>query len=123
MKPSDFLKYVKDQYDRLQEISPLVPPSIIREFQKKFDKYTDISKPEEANGLEKIEVYHESPSMFRLPSAPTTPLAKIKSVSEMKTNPMFGAKKKKDEPVQKESSEDETVVVPIEESPAATPSS
>jgi hypothetical protein len=120
MKPSDFLKYVKDQYDRLQEISPLVPPTIISEFQRKFDKYTDISKPEEANGLEKIEVYHESPSMFRLPSAPTTPLAKIKSVSEMKTNPMFGAKKKKDEPVQKESSEDETVVVPIEE---ATPSS
>jgi hypothetical protein len=123
MKPSDFLKYVKDQYDRLQEISPLVPPTIISEFQRKFDKYTDISKPEEANGLEKIEVYHESPSMFRLPSAPTTPLAKIKSVSEMKTNPMFGAKKKKDEPVRKESSEDETVVVPIEESPAATPSS
>jgi hypothetical protein len=90
MKPNDFLKYVKDQYDRLQEISPLVPPTIIHEFQKKFDKYTDISKPEEANGLEKIEVYHEP-----LMSAAVTPVPKLKNVPstpEMKPNPLFKAK-------------------------------
>lgn len=57
MQPNDFLKYVKDQYDRLQEISPLLPPEVISSFQKKFEKETDISKPEEANGLEKITVY------------------------------------------------------------------
>jgi hypothetical protein len=55
--PNDYLKYVKDQYDRLQEISPLLPPEIIAEFQKRFEKDTEISKPEEANGLEKITVY------------------------------------------------------------------
>lgn len=101
MKPSDFLKYVKDQYDRLQEISPLIPPSIIVEFQSKFAKYTDISKPEEANGLEKIEVYHDSFSS----SVSNTPVPKLKSVPstpEMKANPLFKAKaisvmKKKDE--------------------------
>jgi hypothetical protein len=91
MKPSDFLKYVKDQYDRLQEISPLIPPSVIVEFQSKFSKYTDISKPEEANGLEKIEVYHDS----FISSASNTPVPKLKSVPstpEMKANPLFKAK-------------------------------
>ncbi len=57
MQPNDFLKYVKDQYDRLQEISPLLPPEVIREFQIKFANENDISKPEEANGLEKITVF------------------------------------------------------------------
>jgi hypothetical protein len=57
MSPHDLLKYVKDQYDRLAEISPLVPTTIIDKFQRKFKKYTDISKPEEANGLEKITIY------------------------------------------------------------------
>lgn len=57
MQPNDFLKYVKDQYDRLQEISPLLPPEVILEFQTKFADEKDISKPEEANGLEKITVY------------------------------------------------------------------
>ena len=60
MSPHDLLKYVKDQYDRLAEISPLVPTTIIHKFQRRFKKYTDISKPEEANGLEKITVYKAS---------------------------------------------------------------
>lgn len=61
MQPADLLKQTKDTYDRLQEVSPLLPSEIVREFQKKYDKYTDISKPAEANGLEKIEVFIENP--------------------------------------------------------------
>lgn len=60
MNPHDFLKYVKDQYDRLQEISPMVPQAVIHEFQKKFKHETEISKPEEANGLEKITIYRRA---------------------------------------------------------------
>jgi hypothetical protein len=60
MSPHDLLKYVKDQYDRLAEISPLVPPEVIGRFKREFRKYTEISKPEEANGLEKITVYREA---------------------------------------------------------------
>lgn len=60
MNPHDFLKYVKDQYDRLQEISPMVPQKVIHEFQKKFKDETEISKPEEANGLEKITIYRRA---------------------------------------------------------------
>lgn len=59
MTPSDLLKYTKDTYDRLQEISPLIPPTVNREFHRRFDKEKEIAKPEELNGLEKIEVYRE----------------------------------------------------------------
>jgi hypothetical protein len=57
MSPHDLLKYVKDQYDRLAEISPMIPATVLADFKSKFSKYTDISKPEEANGLTKINVY------------------------------------------------------------------
>jgi hypothetical protein len=66
MTPQELLKYTKDYYDRLQEISPLVPPEIIYEFKKKFEKEKDISKPEEANGLEKIIIYNP---MIRSPQS------------------------------------------------------
>lgn len=57
MTPKDLLKYVRDSYDRLQEISPLLPPSVIQEFHRKFDSYKQIAKPEEMNGLEAISIY------------------------------------------------------------------
>lgn len=112
MVPHDFLKYVKDQYDRLQEISPLLPPEVIREFQVKFANDNDISKPEEANGLEKITVYRtdvdidnmsvsRSPHIkLRTPKLEKTvmnilrPAKKAEDSTDMKTNPLFGAPKK-----------------------------
>jgi hypothetical protein len=111
MKPSDFLKYVKDQYDRLQEVSPLVPPTIIHEFQSKFSKYTEISKPEEANGLEKIEVYHDvSPSFV---STPVPKLKSVPSTPDMKSNPLFKAKQSESK------KEEDKVEVIVEESPSS----
>ena len=60
MTPSDLLKYTKDSYDRLQEISPLIPPPLVVEFKKKFGKRLELSKPEELNGLDKIVVYRDT---------------------------------------------------------------
>jgi len=57
MSPHDLLKYVKDQYDRLAEVSPLLPQPVIKLFQERFADETEISKPEEANGLEKIVIF------------------------------------------------------------------
>lgn len=68
MSPTELLKQTKETYDRLQEISPLLPPEVIREFKRKYSKYDEISKPEETNGLEKIEVYIDNP--LRAPSSP-----------------------------------------------------
>jgi len=80
MQPNDFLKYVKDQYDRLQEISPLLPPEVIHEFQTKFANETEISKPEEANGLEKITVYRNDVNLdVSDPGDARTPTIKLRT--------------------------------------------
>lgn len=77
MSPHDLLKLTKETYDRLQEISPLLPPEVIAEFKVKFgsEKYKDISKPEEANGLEKIIIFQEEGRP--LESSVETPFAKF----------------------------------------------
>ena len=59
--PHELLKETALHVDRLQEISPLIPADIIELFKKNFEKNKDISKPEEANGLEKITIYTENP--------------------------------------------------------------
>ena len=69
------LRYCKQEYDRLQEGSPLVPPGVVRTFQSKFgnDKYNEISKPTETNGLEAIIVFNESEErQHRGPHLPPT---------------------------------------------------
>ena len=76
LPPSDLLKQTKDTYDRLQEISPLLPTLVLGEFRKRFDKETEISKPEEANGLERVIVYQENPMRLRRQESlglPTSP--------------------------------------------------
>jgi hypothetical protein len=61
IRPSDFLKMVKDTYDRLQETSPAIPDQVVSSFKKKFSvgAYADVCKPMEANGLEKVVIYKE----------------------------------------------------------------
>jgi len=56
MKPKDLLKVSTDQYERLAEVSPLVPEHILKRFKKKFKDY-DCAKPSECNGLEMISIY------------------------------------------------------------------
>lgn len=58
MAPNDLLKVVRENYERLQELSPLIPVHIINEFKSKY-KNTVISKPEETNGIHTIEIYRE----------------------------------------------------------------
>lgn len=72
MTPHDFLKYVKDQYDRLAEISPAIPGRIVDEFVRKTEKYKGIAKPEETNGLNKINIYIVEPGddVSSLPISP-----------------------------------------------------
>jgi hypothetical protein len=95
MSPHDLLKYVKDQYDRLAEISPLVPTTIISRFQRRFKKYTDISKPEEANGLEKITVYKPSAQdeADRTPGTVRVQIGPVPDGAFTAVNPMLAAKR------------------------------
>jgi hypothetical protein len=73
MQPGDFLKYVKDQYDRLAELSPPIPGSVAHEFSAKMKDYNDISKPEETNGLNKIEIFVDSAHELGGNAAPLSP--------------------------------------------------
>lgn len=83
MSPTDLLKKVKDDYDRLAEISPLLPDIVIQDFKNKFsnDKYAEISKPEETNGLEKITVFDDKMIKSRSMEIMNSPIV-------MQTNPM-----------------------------------
>lgn len=84
MQPGDFLKYVKDQYDRLAELSPPIPTSVAREFSARMERYNDISKPEETNGLNKIEIFVDSANELGgnvAPMSPPPPTPKPKLVS------------------------------------------
>jgi hypothetical protein len=59
MRANDFLKFVRDTYDRLAETSYALPPESVDAFKKRFSnqKYLDISKPEITNGLERVNIY------------------------------------------------------------------
>jgi hypothetical protein len=58
MAAKDMLKVVRDQCDRLQETSPQIPETVIREFKGRFgDTTPDVKKPEITNGLDPILVY------------------------------------------------------------------
>jgi hypothetical protein len=58
MKANDLLKVVRENSDRLAETAPNIPQLIIETFQHHFTD-PEISKPEIANGLEKIYIYKE----------------------------------------------------------------
>jgi len=86
MSPHDLLKYVKDQYDRLAEISPMVPDIVISQFQHKFRHETNISKPDEANGLHKINIYHDVDDDDSMKEMPTqSPTKKTNSFLDVLT--------------------------------------
>jgi len=59
MRPADLIKISRDTYERLAEVTPLIPNNIVNKFKEKFKDY-NVSKPSEANGLEKIIIYTEN---------------------------------------------------------------
>lgn len=54
--PKDLLKIVMENFERLNEISGLIPEVITKKFKKKYKK-EKISRPEVVNGLDEIEIY------------------------------------------------------------------
>lgn len=58
MNPTDMLKICKEEYDRLIEISPLVPKNIIKKFNNKFVDDSTISKPEICDIITPTNIYN-----------------------------------------------------------------
>jgi len=58
MAPKDMLKVVREQCDRLKEMSPEIPDKIINRFKERFGSTTpDVKKPEITNGLDPILIF------------------------------------------------------------------
>ncbi len=58
IRPKDLLKLVNDNYERLNELSPLVDKKSITTFRGKYKKST-IERPPIVNGLEEIGIYKD----------------------------------------------------------------
>jgi hypothetical protein len=67
MDAQDLLKLVKNEFDRLHEISPLIPQTIIEKNRSLFEKYKDVCLPLEMNGLEKMVVFDPEKCYDALP--------------------------------------------------------
>ena len=52
----EFLTFVRSEQDRLQNISPDIPESVITKFRKLFDGREDLEKPEIAGDLDHVQV-------------------------------------------------------------------
>ena len=68
MKAKDMLKIIREQLERLSEISPQIPDAIISVFNEKFHDQKNVSKPEITNGLDPIRVYVENSEQLTPPS-------------------------------------------------------
>lgn len=83
MAAKDMLKIVRDETQRLEETSPQIPDTVIKDFKKRFgDSTPEVTKPEITNGLDPIYVY---------PSDLDSPLiGGIKGkMSELMLDPMY----------------------------------
>ena len=52
----EFLKFVRSEQDRLQDIAPEIPDSIIHQFRLAFEDKHDLEKPEIAGDLDHVQV-------------------------------------------------------------------
>ena len=87
MVAKDMLKTVRDETQRLEETSPQVPDTVIREFKKRFgDSTPEVTKPEITNGLDPIYVY---------PSDVDSPMigGLKRQMTEMMLDPMYRSPK------------------------------
>lgn len=62
--PKDLLKITMENFERLNEISGLIPEVIASKFKNKYKK-EKISRPEVVNGLEEIEIFRPIPPPAR----------------------------------------------------------
>jgi len=75
LSAKDALKVIRETTERLGETSPAIPDSIIKRFNDEFtEKYPDVAKPSETNGIKKILI------VTQLPKTPTaTPILHLPS--------------------------------------------
>lgn len=70
ISPTELLKFTQNEYNRLNETSALLPPSVIDTFKSRFGKLQTISLPSEVNGLHPVAIYGDENSI-RVPAEAT----------------------------------------------------
>jgi hypothetical protein len=71
MSVKTFMKIVSESIQRLNEIQPQIPDSVIKQYNEKFkDEPPTISRPEQTNGLVEILVFNEPEP----PAPPPSPI-------------------------------------------------
>ena len=69
MTAGTMLKMIRADYDRLAEISPMLPPESTAYFNSKYPDIR-VSKPPEVNGLEPVQIYRDERLSIRIPPTP-----------------------------------------------------
>jgi len=60
MKPNELLKLVRNDWERLAEIAPIVPKKVLVQFRQKYKRSNaTICLPDELNGLDPIRVFNQ----------------------------------------------------------------
>jgi hypothetical protein len=59
IRAKDMLKMVREQSERLMEISPAIPTKFKALYNSKFHDIQDVSHPEVTNGIQKVSIYKE----------------------------------------------------------------
>lgn len=54
---SELIKISKEEYNRLVEISPFIPKSVLKEFNKKFKNNKSLTKPEIGNTINTMDIF------------------------------------------------------------------
>lgn len=67
ISPTELLKFTQNEYNRLNETSALLPPSVIDTFKSRFKTLDNISLPSEVNGLHPVAIYGDENSI-RIPA-------------------------------------------------------
>jgi hypothetical protein len=60
MNCTELLKMIRNDWERLTEISPLIPNDLIEDFRNHYKKRT-VSKPDEIHGIEPFKIYNTPP--------------------------------------------------------------
>jgi hypothetical protein len=60
IRAKDMLKMVREQSERLMEISPAIPTKFKQLYNSKFHDIQDVSHPEVTNGIQKVTIYKET---------------------------------------------------------------
>lgn len=83
IQAKDLIKIINDSFERLNELSPLIPEDVIKYFKSKY-KSEKLKKPPIVNGLETINIY--SPSEDDI----NEPIPTLESPKKNKKNNLIG---------------------------------